>query len=109
MTRKRVVERPRGIGTVYQDEHTIAKVRYSLEVGQDPLIANTIGRNSQKGGSIGVNGWLKIEGEARSLDTDELRTLELEDGRRMKFLAQPYDRVAKRYRIVRTDGWLEAW
>ena len=56
--RKKIVEKLIGIGTVYQEESPVAKVRYALVVSQDVLIANTIGKSSQEAGSISVYGWL---------------------------------------------------
>ena len=90
--RKKIVERLKGAGTVYQEESPVVKVRYTLVVSQEVLIAQTFGGTSQMDGVTSAEGSLSIvEGESRAMDTWDPLILELEDSRRMKFFARNYD------------------
>ena len=102
------MEKLNGIGTVYQEENPVAKVRYTLVVSQAVLITQTFGGTSQLDGVTSAEGSLSIiEGDTWLMDTRDPLVLELGDSRRMEFLIRKLDPVRNTYQIVRTGSWLD--
>jgi hypothetical protein len=95
-----------GVGIVYQEGTPVAKARYALTVRQEVHIVQSWGGTSQVDGLTSAEGSLTvIEGQEWLMETANPLVLELEDKRRMHFLAVNYT-MSNKYRIVRTGGWL---
>ena len=93
-TRYRTLETLKGSGPIYEEEHLIGTVDYSVIV-----------RDAD--GVMEAEGLLGVVSAERSLDEGSgPLILELEDGRRMPFQVTRYDPMDELCHIVRDGGWL---
>ena len=107
MTTYKVIETPGGIGELRKAGAHLAKVFYRLQVRQE------IGAGDSAAGKAAPVGVLEISGEvsisqdepmqsqvARSMDSGELMTLHLADGRRLEVYASKGANFTGAYQII---------
>ena len=114
LKRHKAIESPKGNGVVYRDGSGIAAVRYDLKVHEGDMAAAIFTRDPDNyerpsiGGTITLLKGLHIE-----YDEPGRFVLELEDGRRLAFVAVGHKVIglpgstSDRYWILGTSGWEE--
>ena len=81
-SRYRLIDSPKGRGTVEQRNRSLAQVDYSLSVKQEQVVAG----NEMLQGHLEVDGVLSGRSTWEDLEGDDPLTLLLADGRRLDFL-----------------------
>ncbi|OGO19969.1 MAG: hypothetical protein A2Z15_06485 [Chloroflexi bacterium RBG_16_50_11] len=90
-----------GTGNVYEGNQKRAKVRYDLSIEQEYLIAEDFGGSEvTKGGQSGSGIINVLEGKIELLNTGNILTLHMDDGRKQEFVITDGDVNTGRFCIM---------
>jgi len=101
---RRIVERPHGVGELKKDNEIIAEVRYFMRVTRDVIITDNFDGHSEIDGMGQIDGSLQFIEKNKEINSEEIYTLSLIDGREIDISIPLADFPNKEYKFIVRDG-----
>lgn len=102
--KRRVVERPQGVGELKKGDETVATVSYSIIVKKIVIISDTFDGHSEIDGIGEIDGSLRFIEKYQKINDDEIYTLYLSDGREIDISILLANFPSKDYEFVLRNG-----
>jgi len=97
---RRVVEQPHGVGELKEEGEIIAAVRYSLRVTRDVIITENFDGCGEIDGMGQIDGSIPFIEKNKEINSEEIYTLSLIDGREIDISIPLSDVPYKEYKFI---------
>jgi hypothetical protein len=101
----KILEKPSGIGEVWEKDKQIAKVEYYLEVQQKILVTRSMSGTQELDGMKDTSGYISVISGERNLFGRDKRTLKMQDGRKIDFFVTRFSPTEKYIQIQPTGDF----